>query len=123
MAQALDNKDARNSALDPVTEQAARAFLREVEGKYPVIDGILYGSRARGDNQPDSDADVAVILRGARGDRAAALLDMAGIAFHVMMKTGVMVQGLPLWEDELRRPETFSNPALIQNILRDGIHL
>ncbi len=123
MAQALGSKDTRNSTLDPATEQAARAFLRELEGKYPVIEGILYGSRARGDNQPDSDADIAVILRGDRGDRAAASLDMAGIAFHVMMETGVMVQGLPLWEDELRRPDTFSNPVLIKNILRDGIHL
>jgi uncharacterized protein len=100
MVQAPESEDARNSALDPATERAARAFLHALEGKYPVVEGILYGSRARGDNQPDSDADIAVILRGERGDRAAASLDMAGIAFHVMMKTGVMVQGLPLWEDE-----------------------
>lgn len=123
MVQFLDSKDARNPALDPATEQAARAFLHELKGKYPVVEGILYGSRARGDNQPDSDADIAVILRGERGDRAAASLDMAGIAFYVMLKTGVMVQALPLWEDELRQPETFSNPVLTKIILRDGIHL
>ena len=97
--------------------------MHALKGKYPVIEGILYGSRARGDHQPDSDADIAVILRGERGDRAAASLDMAGIAFHVMLKTGVMVQGLPLWEDELRQPDTFSNPVLIKNILRESIHL
>ncbi len=123
MAQLLDTSTAKRSALDPATEQAARAFLRELQGKYPVVEGILYGSRARGDNAPDSDADIAVILRGQRGDRAAAALDMAGVAFNVMLATGVMVQGLPLWQEEVARPETFANPALIKNILRDGIHL
>jgi hypothetical protein len=48
---------------------------------------------------------------------------MAGIAFDVLMETGIMVQGFPLWPEELARPETFSNPPFIENILRDGIHL
>jgi predicted nucleotidyltransferase len=113
-------------ALDAATERAARVFLKRLEGKYPVVDAILYGSRARGDHTSESDADIAIILKGERGerrDRTAASLDMAGLAFDVMMETGVMVQGLPLWETELARPETFTNPALINNILREGVHL
>ena len=113
-------------ALDAETERAARVFLKRLEGKYPIVDAILYGSRARGDHTSESDADIAVILKGERGerrDRTAASLDMAGLAFDVMMETGVMVQGLPLWETELARPETFTNPALINNILREGVHL
>ncbi len=109
--------------LDAETECAARAFLKRLEGKYPVREAILFGSRARGDHKPDSDADIAVILKGARGDRYKVSADMAGVEFHVLMETGVMVQGLPLWEDELGRPDSFSNPALIANILREGVHL
>jgi DNA invertase Pin-like site-specific DNA recombinase len=109
--------------LDADTERAARAFLRHLEGRYPVREAILYGSRARHTHNPDSDADIAVVLNGEHGDRAAAVMDMAGIAFHVMMETGVMVQALPLWPDELARPETFNNPALIKNILREGVRL
>jgi uncharacterized protein len=41
----------------------------------------------------------------------------------VMMETGVMVEALPLWADDLEHPERFSNPALIKNILREGIKL
>lgn len=109
--------------LDAETERAARSFMRRLAGRYSVRDAFVYGSRARGSHTPDSDADIAVILDGARGDRAAASMDMAGIAFDVMMETGVMVQALPLWPDEIARPETFSNPALINNILREGVHL
>jgi DNA invertase Pin-like site-specific DNA recombinase len=109
--------------LDAETERAARAFLKRLEGKYPLREAILFGSRARGDHKPDSDADIAVILEGEKGDRYKVSGDMAGVEFHVLMETGVMVQGLPLWEDELARPESFSNPALIANILREGVHL
>jgi len=109
--------------IDAETERAARVFLKRIEDKYPFSDAILYGSRARGDHRPDSDADIAVVLKGARRDRTDAALDWAGIAFHVLMETGIKVQGFPVWPEELARPETFSNPALIDNILSDGIHL
>ena len=110
-------------ALDAETEHAARIFIQRLEGKYAVIEAILFGSRARGDHGPDSDADVAVILEGDRGERYKVAGQMAEIAFDVMLETGVLVQGLPLWDEELRRPETFSNPALIANILREGVPL
>jgi putative addiction module CopG family antidote len=110
-------------ALDSETERTAKAFLGRLQGKYPVVEGILYGSRARGDFAPDSDVDIAVILKGERGDRVAVSLDMAGVAFDVMMETGVRVQGLPLWAEEVERPECFPNPALIETIMREGVHL
>ncbi|MGO9005952.1 MAG: recombinase family protein [Beijerinckiaceae bacterium] len=113
----------RVPALDKDTERAARAFMRRLEGKYPLIEGIVFGSRARGDYRPDSDADLAVVLKGKRGDRWAAVRDMARIAFDVMLETGILVEALPLWAEELERPETFSNPALIETIKREGLHL
>ena len=110
-------------ALDAETERAARTFLRHLEGHFPVREAFVYGSRARHTHRPDSDADIAIILNGERGDRSKVSGDMAGIAFDVMMETGVMVQAVPFWPDEIARPETFSNPALINNILREGIRL
>jgi len=110
-------------ALDAETERATRAFMQRLKGKYPVIEGILFGSRARHTHTAESDADIAVVLKGAHGDRTAAALDMAGIAFDVFQETGVLVEALPLWADELKRPELFSNSALIQNIRREGLRL
>lgn len=122
-AKAASAPSSRAPKIDAATERAVREFIKRIDGKYPVRGAILFGSRARGTHEPDSDADLAVVLDGVHGDRAAAAMDMAGIAFDVMMKTGVLVQGLPLWEDELARPDSFTNPALIKNILREGIHL
>ena len=109
--------------IDAETERAARVFIERLEGKYPLIEAILFGSRARGTHTADSDADIAIVLEGAKGDRYAVGGEMAGIAFDVMMETGVLVEALPLWADELSRPETFSNPGLIRNIQRDGRRL
>jgi DNA invertase Pin-like site-specific DNA recombinase/predicted nucleotidyltransferase len=109
--------------IDAATERAARAFLGRIADRYAVIESILYGSRARGDFGPDSDADIAVVLKGERGDRAAVAQDMAGTAFHVMMDTGVMVEALPLWEEEFEHPEVFRNPRLIEAIRREGLRL
>jgi len=120
---ALSSPAPPKPALDADTERAARAFLRRLEGRYPVREAILYGSRARRTHNAESNADIAVILNAEHGDRSAAVKDMAAIAFHVMMETGVMVEALPLWPDELARPETFKNQILIDNILREGIRL
>ncbi len=109
--------------LDHQTEHAARVFMQRVEGAYPALEGLVFGSRARGTHDTDSDADLAVILKGEHGDRYKVSREMAGIAFDVMLETGVLIDPLPLWEEELKRPETFSNPALIENIKREGLRL
>lgn len=109
--------------LDSETARATQSFLRRLTGRYPVREAILFGSRARRTHRPDSDADIAVVLDGAHGDRTAAALDMAGIAFNVMMETGVMVEALPLWADDLERPGIFHNPHLLEYIRREGVRL
>jgi hypothetical protein len=111
------------AALDPATEGAARAFMRQLKGRYPVREAFLFGSRARHAHGPESDADIAVVLCGKHRNRSAIVRDMAGIAFHVMMDTGVMVEALPLFEDEFEHPEMFNNPSLIDAIRREGLRL
>jgi DNA invertase Pin-like site-specific DNA recombinase/predicted nucleotidyltransferase len=109
--------------IDAETERAARTFLRHLEGRYPVREAILYGSRARQTHRPDSDADIAVVLEGEHGNRWEMTRELSGIAFDVLLETGIRVQALPLWESDMKRPGQFSNPGLIENIQREGVQL
>ena len=109
--------------LDSDTERAARVFMSRISGRYAVDRAILFGSRARRTHNATSDADIAVVLKGEHGKRSTTAIDMAGIAFDVMLETGILVEALPLWRDEMENPEQFSNPALIRTIQREGVAL
>lgn len=110
-------------AIDPLTEEAVRRFVGLLSDRYEPEAAIVYGSRARGTHRPDSDADVAVLLRGAHQPFLAAKLDMADIAFDVMLETGILISPLPVWLDEWQHPEQHSNPALLRNIDKEGVRL
>ncbi len=114
--------DAKNRE-EAVAHRVASIFLGKLQGTYAVAQAIMFGSRARGDHRPDSDLDLAVVLRGQRGDFIDTKLDMAGIAFDVLMETGVLVQPFPMWDGDLTHPERSTNPVLLQNIVEDGIRL
>ncbi|EGV19289.1 nucleotidyltransferase domain-containing protein [Thiocapsa marina] len=102
-------------------ESAARRFVDRLRARYDVAGALLYGSRARGDAGDLSDVDLVVLLEGPQGNRVDAAVDMAGIAFELMLDTGILVDPLPIWLEEWRHPEDFANPGLIETIRRDGI--
>ena len=112
-----------NLTMDADTARAASVFVARVAAQFPVSGAILFGSRARGSHRRDSDADIAVLLRGRRGEFVDTKLAMADIAYEVLLETGVHIQPLPIWEDEWEHPESYSNPRLLQNISDTGIRL
>ncbi|MFO1079197.1 MAG: nucleotidyltransferase domain-containing protein [Reyranellaceae bacterium] len=87
------------------------------------VEAGSFRSRARGDHRTESDADLAVVLDGEPGRRAWVAGEMARIAFDVLLETRILIDPMPFWADELDRPEAFSNPRLVEAILRDGIRL
>ena len=109
--------------IDSVTESAIRRFIDRMADEFDLADVLLFGSRARGEHRPNSDADVAVLLHGIPGSRVDTALRMADIAFDILLDTGIVIEAIPFWEDEWMHPEHFSNPALIDNIRREGARL
>lgn len=118
-----ETADMNARRIDSETERAVHAFLERVREQYDVVGAVLFGSRARGGYRPDSDADIAVVLRGHRGPFLDTKLALADIAYEVFLETDVLIQPLPVWEDEWAQPDHYTNPALLQNIRREGVRL
>jgi predicted nucleotidyltransferase len=111
------------STVDADTRRAARAFIARVAARYPVDGALLFGSRSRGSHRSDSDADIAVLLHGERGPFVSTKLELADIAYDLLLETGIRIQPLPIWEGEWRDPDSHANPELLRNIRRDGVPL
>ena len=120
----VSNSAARNiSDIDPLTADALREFLQKLGGRFDFVGAMIFGSRSRGDFRPDSDADVAILLRGVPGRFVATKMEMDDIAYDVLLDTGIRIQPLPVWETEWAAPDAYSNPQLLYNIKRDGVYL
>lgn len=109
--------------IDHDTEEAVRRFIALIACRYDTAGAIVFGSRARGTHRPDSDADVAVLLNGEHQRFLTTKLAMDDVAFDVLLETGINISPLPVWLDEWEHPENYSNPALLQNIAREGVRL
>lgn len=109
--------------VDPETEKAVRHFIALIHSRYDLAGTIVYGSRARGTHDRDSDADVAVLLYGEHQRVLPTTLAMADVAYDVLLGTGINISPLPVWVDEWEHPERYSNPALLHNIAKEGVRL
>lgn len=112
-----------DSRIEPRVQEAVRLFLQRVSDAHRIDGAILFGSRARRDHRPDSDVDVAVLLHGRQGPFLDTKLALADIAYDVLLETGILIQPLPVWEDEWEHPDHAANPRLIRNIAREGLRL
>jgi predicted nucleotidyltransferase len=117
------NRVPTQKTIDAETASAIRLFKTRAARRFDVLGALLFGSRARASHRRDSDADVALLLRGDRGPRMDVALELADLAFDVLLETGILVEAIPFWEDEWASPERFANPALIENIRREGVPL
>jgi len=113
---------ARLRAIDPDTQRAVRAFLARIPPDLSVERALLYGSRARGDHNRDSDADVALVLPYGANDWRT-LWMLSGLAYDVFVETGILIQPVPISSQDWLNPEGFVRPSFLRNVSREGIPL
>ena len=112
---------------NPIEDRTVRSALRALDRKLRERFGrryvrlILFGSRARGDYEPDSDADVAVVFRGEVDNRWSLRRLIIQDTYPILLETGLYIQAWPVEERELDDPGKSSNPALLRNVVREGV--
>jgi hypothetical protein len=108
--------------LDPDTEGSARAFLARLPTDSRLEYAILFGSRARGEGRPDSDADLALIVaEGADDWRLGG--DLAELAYYEFLSSGILIQPVPISLKHWTSPEHFPRPGFLRSVAREGIVL
>lgn len=68
----------------------------------PIIlaDGVLPRCPISSNHRAASDADVAVLLSGQPGKFIETKFAMDDLAYEVLLKTGIRIQPLPIWQSE-----------------------
>ena|SRR5579859_2003082 len=83
----------------------------------------VFGSRARGNHRPDSDLDLAVILRNVLSPLARvddALLD---VTYPIEIDHGIHIQAWALAADDSGQPSTALRRRLAETVRREGVLL
>jgi predicted nucleotidyltransferase len=107
-------EDEVRRALARFAADARQHYRARLKGLY------LFGSRARGDHEPDSDADVAVVLEDGdwryRDERRA----LSDLTYDRLIDDGLDIQAIPIAESEWVEPGRHHNPSLLRSIKRDA---
>jgi uncharacterized protein len=103
---------ADNPSEDPILSRF-RLALGKVYGER-LERVVLYGSRARGDHQPDSDYDIAVFIKdpGSLGEE---IRRLAGVETDILWDTGAVINALPFPAGAYRERTGF-----MHELRRDG---
>jgi hypothetical protein len=93
-----------DAALSRFAREVARHYGRRLKGIY------LFGSRARGDHRPDSDADVAVVLEDGSWVSWEERWTLVHLAYGPSLDSGLEIQPWPFsatqWHTADIRPTT-----------------
>jgi uncharacterized protein (UPF0332 family)/predicted nucleotidyltransferase len=83
----------------------------------------LFGSRARGDDEPDSDVDVAVVLDQAMPRPFDLTREILEDTYDLLLETGYHIQPWPLEKGSLDDPTSHPYPQISRAVLRDGMQI
>ena len=103
-------------------EQALEGFAWSARQHYgDRLRGIyLFGSRARGDFEEESDVDVVVVLRDGDWRFWDEKKKVISLAFDTVLETGLYVQAWPVTESAWSNPAPKLAPSFLDNARRDA---
>jgi hypothetical protein len=111
----------RLNQLTPKERQMATAFVRKLRRRFDgqLISAVLFGSRARGEAESDSDMDVLVVMSNAGPEIRK---EIRYLAVEVWLEHGIYLSTRVWSQDHWHRLAELET-LLYQSIRRDGIDL
>ncbi len=109
--------DLKATSLSQAEVNALEAFVRRVQESFPdqILQISLFGSKARGEGDPDSDVDVLVIINQYDRSLRRKIIDLSSdlsLEYDVLLSPRVI--GLQRWQNR----QGFS---LYRNIAREAL--
>ena len=98
-------------------KSAVATFYHAVNKQYPVIKLFLYGSYAKGNNTPDSDIDVGVVIDDTDHSRR---IEITADLFRLARTIHNAIEPKCIFRDEFEHPE---NASILSEIIRSGIDI
>lgn len=95
----------------------AAEFARRVRLRFPDARIWLFGSRARGDAQAESDLDCLIVLDRVDSERDRAVRE---VAWEVGFESEVVITTVVLEREDFERGP-MSESTLVANVLREGV--
>lgn len=117
-------KTTGNLVTLPSDEEVAQGllrFARMVRDHYGdrLVGLYLYGSRARGDHNAESDADVAAVLAGEL-EFWREICVLSDLSYDELLDHDVLIDAKPVALSAWIDPAAAANPSWIRAIKRDG---
>lgn len=106
---------------DSTVAAAAKRFAETARRRYAhALHGVyLFGSRARGDNSPFSDVDLAIVVDDSV-DVAGETVPLSWEAYDLLLETGAEIQPWLFSLSDWNQPERSASPGLVRSAKREG---
>jgi predicted nucleotidyltransferase len=79
----------KTPTIDIATKNVALVFVEKITRQYDVSKAFHFGSRARHTRHYESNADIAVLLKGNIDRFMTTKFDMDDLAYDVLLETGI----------------------------------
>lgn len=105
--------------MDSEHKTAVDRFLALARDRFKIQSALVFGSTALGLQKADSDIDVALLLEHSGVSKAELALELADLAYDVLLETGLRIDPVPIWTDEWASNHLPN--SLIDHIKQQGV--